>query len=195
MTVVRFGADLLLHSPVAPDDALLAELGALGTVRWVVGPNRLHHLFLTPWQALGAEVWGVPALERKRTDLAFSGVVGDGVPWPDELVAFPTTCIPSTDEAVFFHAPSRTLIVTDLVFNLAATTPLLTRAAMRMALGYPGVRCSMLERALTGRDAARRDLARILEWDFGRIVMAHGEVVAEAAQDALRRAYDWVGLR
>jgi len=191
---VRFGRDLMLHSPVAPDDALRHALAALGDVRWVVGPNRLHHLFLAPWVDLGAQAWGVPALVRKRLDMSFAGVVGPGMPWGERLAALPTTCIPFTDEAVFFHAPSRTLIVSDLVFNLAPSAPLLTRAAMSLARGYPGVCCSLFERVLMDRNAARSDIGAILDWDFDRIVMAHGETVTDDAHGALRRAYGWLGL-
>ena len=66
MTVVRSGSELVLHSPVAPDEALRAELAELGEVRRVIGPNRFHHLFLGDWQA---EIWGPPGLIQKRGDL------------------------------------------------------------------------------------------------------------------------------
>ncbi|MBA2320249.1 MAG: hypothetical protein H0V89_03750 [Deltaproteobacteria bacterium] len=192
MTVVRFGDDLLLHSPVAPDDALCHALADLGRVRWVVGPNRFHHLYLAPWMALGAEGWAVPSLHRKRTDLKFTGVVGRESPWPDDFRALPLTCIPFSDEAVFHHRPSGTLVVSDLVFNLTKEAPPLTRAMMWAAGGYPGVCCTRLERTVMRRDAARVDLAEILSWDFDRVVLAHGAVVEEDGREALRRAYAWL---
>lgn len=193
MTVVRFGDELLLHSPVAPDDALREALARLGRVRWVVGPNRFHHLYLGPWMALGAEGWAVAGLQRKRTDLAFTGTVGQQGPWPDAFDTHALSCIPFTDEAVFLHRPSRTLVVSDLLFNLTADAPWLTRTLMRAGGGYPGVCCSHLERVMMKRDAARTDLARILQWDFDRVVLAHGAVIAEGGRDALQQAYAWLG--
>jgi hypothetical protein len=194
MTVVRFGDDLLLHSPVAPDDGLRDALAHLGRVRWVVGPNRFHHLHLGPWMALGAEGWAVPSLHRKRGDLAFAGTVGRGASWPDAaLDTFALSCIPFTDEAVFLHRPSRTLVVSDLLFNLTADAPWSTRALMWAGGGYPGVCCTLVERVLMRRAAARSDLARILSWDFDRVVLAHGAVVEEGGHDALRQAYGWLG--
>ena len=195
MTVVRFGQELLLHSPVAPDDALRHELAGLGNVRWVVGPNKFHHLYLGPWMALGAAGWAVPGLCRKRTDLAFAGTVGQGTPWPDDFHTHALSCIPFTEEAVFLHRPSRTLVVSDLMFNLTADAPWSTRALMWAGGGYPGCRCSTLERVMMKRAAARADLERILEWDFDRVVLAHGAVVEEGGRDALRQAYAWLGLR
>lgn len=194
MTVVRFGRRLLLHSPVAPDPLLLASLADLGEVRWVVGPNRFHHLYLHHWIDLGAEAWAVPSLPAKRPDLRFAGIVGDGQPWARTLETHQMSCMPFADESVFFHAPSRTLVVTDLLFNIAATAPLITRSAMWMAGSYPGVRCSHLERVLFKRAEARRDLQRILGWDFDRIVLAHGDVVETGGHKALRNAYRWLGI-
>ena len=42
--------DLVLWSPTAPTDELCAEVEALGTVRYLVPPNALHHTFLGDWQ-------------------------------------------------------------------------------------------------------------------------------------------------
>jgi hypothetical protein len=192
MTVVRFGEELLLHSPVAPDDALRHALADLGRVRWVVGPNKFHHLHLGPWMGLGAEGWAVRGLHTKRRDLAFAGAVGDTNPWPDSFATHCLTCIPFTDEAVFLHRPSRTLVVSDLLFNLGPDTPALTKAAMWAGGAYPGVCCSTLERVMMHRAAARADLERILAWDFDRVVLAHGEIVEQDGRDALRAAYSWL---
>jgi hypothetical protein len=35
---------LWVHSPAQPTDDVCAELDALGAVRWIVVPNRFHHL-------------------------------------------------------------------------------------------------------------------------------------------------------
>lgn len=194
MTVVRLGEDLLLHSPVAADEALRAELEALGRVRWVIGPNRFHHLYLGDWIALGAEAWGVAGLHKKRPDLAFAGTIGQATPWPDALEALALDCIPVTGESVYLHRPSRTLIVSDLLFNLRPTAPWITRAAIAVSGGYPGVCCTALERLAMKRALAHEELSRVLAWDFDRVVLAHGAVVEEGGRDRLRHAYRWLGL-
>src|SRR6185369_5835835 len=46
MTVIRLAdGSLLLHSPVELDAGLRQELDAVGHVRYVVAPNRVHHLY------------------------------------------------------------------------------------------------------------------------------------------------------
>ena len=52
MTVVRLAdGSLWLHSPIAPDDGLCAELEALGKIRHLVSPNYLHYAHIATWQA------------------------------------------------------------------------------------------------------------------------------------------------
>ncbi len=194
MTVVRTGEDLVLHSPVAPDDALRHELADLGRVRWVIGPNKYHHLHLGPWMADGAEGWAVAGLQAKRKDLTFAGTIGGHAPWSHALDSHALACIPFSEESVFLHAPSRTRVVSDLVFNLEPDAPWSTRALMWAGGGYPGTCCSTLEKVMMKRAAARQDLRRILAWDFDRIVLAHGAVVEEGGKDALRQAYAWLGV-
>lgn len=52
MTVVRLAdGTLWVHSPVQPTPGLTAELSNLGVVRYVVAPNKSHHLFFcNSWQ-------------------------------------------------------------------------------------------------------------------------------------------------
>ena len=38
-------------SPVALTEELANELQAIGPVRYIVSPNKLHHLFLSEWRA------------------------------------------------------------------------------------------------------------------------------------------------
>src|SRR5215475_13478642 len=49
MTIVRIGGDLLLHSPVPLDSATRSALDSIGRVRWIVGPNRVHHFCLADY--------------------------------------------------------------------------------------------------------------------------------------------------
>ncbi|CAM2005524.1 hypothetical protein [Acanthopleuribacter pedis] len=191
MTVLQLDGGLL-YSPIDVDEQAVT---ALGKPRWVVAPNKLHHLFAGPWLERGLEGWAAPGLAEKRSDLNFVGTLDRGEhPFGDAVETLTLTCFPMTNEVVLFHRPSRTLVVTDFVFNFAPTAPWFTRFAMRGAGCYPGCRASHLERALMKRDVARRELATMLRWDFERIIPAHGEVVTGDARRALVDAYHWLGV-
>jgi hypothetical protein len=42
------------------------------------------------------------------------------------------------------------------------------------------------------RVAARMAAERILDWDFDRVIVAHGEVLERGGRDALRDALGWL---
>ena len=192
MTVLALEGGLLLHSPT---DADPEDLRSVGTPRWLLAPNKLHHLYVGPWLAEGVEGWCAPGLDEKRADLTFSGVVTEEVePFGEEVLLIPLSCFSLTNEVVLLHRPSRTLVVTDLVFNFGPKAPWMTRALMRCSGGYPGCRTTVLERFGMNRPAARTDLERLLKLDFDRLIPSHGEIVESGGKAALRSAFSWLGL-
>jgi hypothetical protein len=198
MTVVRMPDDrLLLHSPISASEELVREVQALGTVQYLVAPNKLHHLYVGEWQRVcpAAETYVAPGLETKRADLSITGVLTSEpeAGWKGELAQVLVGGFQFANEAVFFHRASATLIVTDLAFNFGANSPPLTRAFIRLAGSYGEVGPSLLERLLVrDRPAFRKSLEQILEWPFERVVVAHGDVSEAGGRAELIRGYSWV---
>lgn len=192
MTVLDLDGDLLLHSPIDLDPELLAPLGA---PRWLLAPNRLHHLYAGPWMTRGLESWAAPGLPERRPDLQFDHVVDEPCePFGDAIRLVPLRCFSLTNEVVLLHRPTRTLVVTDLVFHFTSEAPWLTRAALWCTGAYPGCRVSLIERIGMKRAIAREEIASLLELDFDRLIPSHGAIVESGGKDALRQAYRWLGL-
>ncbi|MEM1023738.1 MAG: hypothetical protein AAGD10_08740 [Myxococcota bacterium] len=193
MTILNLDGQLLVHSPIDVDPSSVAHLGE---PRWVIAPNKLHHLFVAPWVEAGLEGWAAPGLPEKRADVDFHGVFdADGKsPFGPDVDVLPMRCMPAVNEVVLFHRPSRTLILSDLLFNFPPTAPWATRAFMRLFGAHPGCRASHLERLTMKRDIARAELGRILEWDFERVILAHGDILESGGPHALRAAYHWLDL-
>lgn len=194
MCAFRFeDQSVLLHSPVRKEKTLADEVTAFGNVQWAVAPNAFHHLFVQEWATEGVELWGGEKVQEKRSDVTFKHTLGASEPtWPAELEVHVLASIPFSGESVWFHAPSKTLVVTDLVFHLTRDFPAITRAMLWMSGGYPKVKCTHLERVMMDREKGREDLERILDWDFERLVMAHGEIVEKGGKEALAKAYRWL---
>ncbi len=198
MTVMRLAdGSLLLHSPVALDAQLRAALDALGTVRFVVAPNRFHHLYAG--EALRAypqaRLWVAPGVDTKRPDLKFVAVLTDDAPaeWSAEVAQTFFRGRPFENEVTFFHRPSRTLILCDLAFNFGPRTPALTRLVTTLVGGYGRFGPSRIDPLFVrDRAAARQSLERILSWDFDRVIVAHGDVVESGGHAALRAGYAWL---
>ncbi len=193
MTLLELEGGLLVHSPIA---MTLEDITPLGSPKWVLAPNLMHHLYLGPWLQAGLEAYACPGLSQKRPDLDFRGEITTGKnPFGEELKLLPLSCFGLTNEVVVLHRPSRTLVVTDLVFNIPKTAPWLSRVAMRCLCGYPGCKTTLFERVGMQRDVARRELSTILSWDFDRVLMAHGEVVERDGKEALAQAFNWLFKR
>lgn len=198
MTVVRLaGGDLLLHSPVKLDEATKEVLDPLGPVRWVVAPSKVHHLFVADYAKAypTAKLCAAPGLPEKRPGLPFHHVLDAsfGDPWRGQLRTQLFEGAPLLNEVVFLHAASRTLVLTDLAFNVAEGGRNRARI-FHWLVGATGrfgphrlVRLGIRDRA-----AAARSLDRILEWDFDRIVVSHGDVLESGGHARLEEAFAWL---
>lgn len=198
MTVVKLpNEELLLHSPIQPTAELLEEVRALGRVAAVVAPNRFHHLFAGAWLGAcpGASLFVAPGLETKRPDLPVAGLLSDTPEpmWKGAVEQVVLRGIPLTNEVVFFHAASRTLIATDLAFHIGPDRPALTRLAFRASGAYGHLAPTLLERLLVrDRTTFRASLQRILDWPFDRVIVAHGTVLETGGRRELARGYSWL---
>ena len=80
MAVARLhDGDVWVWSPVALDDALVDSVEAIGPVRHIVSPNKIHHLFLGEWVERwpDARLYAPPGLARKKPELKFDVELGD----------------------------------------------------------------------------------------------------------------------
>ncbi|MGH7154443.1 MAG: DUF4336 domain-containing protein [Acetobacteraceae bacterium] len=51
MTIIRLdGSGLFVHSPTRLTPALTSAVDAIGTVRWIIGPNRLRYFWIPDWR-------------------------------------------------------------------------------------------------------------------------------------------------
>lgn len=193
MTVVRLAdGTLWLHSPVQLDDALRRALDTLGPVRHLLAPNRFHHLFLQEYVTTypGARLYAAPGLPGKRRDLHFDTVLTAPVPeWQADLEQLWVQGAPLLNEVVFLHRASRTLILTDLAFNVGPRSPFGLRLWARLNRAYGRLQPTLAVRLVVrDRMQMRSCLDRILDWEFERIVVSHGEVVTQNAKPAFSRA-------
>ena len=197
MTVVPLpNGDLVVHSPVALTEERRREVDALGRVAHVVAPNAFHHLFAAEWAAAypDATVHAPVQLEKKRPDLRIDRLLSDAPP-PEWAGALEPLALNGTmlHETVLVHTPSRTLISSDLVENQQTVDHFPTRLYLQLSGAYRRVAWpGPLRIAYRDKKAARRSIDELLERDFDRAVVAHGDVIDAGAKDAIRAALEWV---
>ena len=203
MTVVQIGAGLWIHSPIRPTEDLLDRLAALGEVRWLVAPNTIHYVSVHAWAARfpHAEVHAAEgcAARAARYSIPFPPhrVLGPKPPaaWAEALAQFPVAGHPFLHETVFFHRPSRTAILTDLIENFeAAKLPLWMRPIARLSgvLAPRGRAPIDLRLSFRDRDAAAHAISALIACAPEKVILAHGAWITANGTAELKRAFAWL---
>ena len=195
-TVVRLGdGSLWLHSPGPDTGAAYRALIREGEVRHLVAPNAFHYLYLEQASRLfpQALLWGPGAVARKRPRLTLQRLSDEPPPaWDTDLDLQALKGLVSQEYA-FYHRPSRSLILTDLLFHLFPEG-----ALSRLLLGLGGVSGQLTGSGLVSRiwlrdrRALHQSLKAVAAWDFQRILMSHGRIVEVDARQRFNQALDWI---
>jgi hypothetical protein len=179
------------------DAGLKEKLDALGPVRAIVAPSKAHYLSVPPYIGAypDAVFYAAPGLGDKRRDLVAGRILGDDPPpaWAGQIGQHLFRGVPALNEVVFLHRASRTLLLTDLVFNVPASEA--HRARLFYALVGAVDRFGphrVVRLAFRDKQAARRSTVAILGWDFDRVVVSHGDVLETGGHDKFRAAFAWL---
>lgn len=197
MTVVRLrSGGLFVHSPIPLGEAMREAVDAIGPVVAIVAPSLFHHLYVGEWVRAypSASVSGCPGIERKRSDVRFARILGNepADEWVGELDQVLFDALPMLNEVVFHHRPTKTIISSDLVFNLASHASAMTRT-VAFLIGHRKPGPTWLERWMVkDRPAAREQIGRMIAWDAERIVLAHGDPIAASGSSVVRDGYAWL---
>ena len=194
MTVVRLpGGSLWVHSPIAATGPLRAELDALGPVAHVVAPSLFHHLHAGDMAKAypGAMVHAPAALKKKRPDLEIDAELSGAAhpEWKDALSPLAIEGC-ALGETVFLHAGSKSVISSDLTENFSTSPHWPTRLYLKAGgvYGKPGW-SRLLHFVYRDKKAARRSIDALLERDFDRAVIAHGDPLTSGAKEAVRQTF------
>lgn len=190
------GGRVALHSPLQLDDETARSIDALGEVAVIVAPSRRHWLFAAaakeryPRAALAV----APSVAEK-----IGRAVDEVLPASGSMVSAPELAVrrvdgaASADEHVIFHAASRSLLVSDLVFNVHEGGNVGMRVVFRAVGAWGRLAQSRAWRLMVDdRAAAGRSVEDVLAWDLERVVVGHGEVVQDDARERLATALAWM---
>ncbi len=201
MTVIKLkNGDLFIHSPIAPDEELIKQVQALGRVKFLVSPNKIHHLYIGDWQKLfgQAKMYASPGLRKKRADLEFDADLQDKpeLGWAQEIDQLIFDGSRVLREVVFFHHQSKTLILTDLIENFdpdwfGGWKNIMARLAGIVA---PDGRAPIDYRLsfFGHKRQARKSVERMKLWQPENIIIAHGACYKDNGMAEMTRAFRWV---
>jgi len=190
MTVIRLKNNLLfLHSPVEYSPELGQELQQLGEVRYLISPNRFHDLYIETWQqtypkAIHYSLHKKFGLHKNLDEIAAADDI------VDDIIVLPVQGIPKVEEYVFFHQTSRSLILTDLAFNISRDISAWSKFFFSLNGALDRFGPSRLMRSMI-KDPLKfhYSLQQILQWDFQRIVLSHGNIIETNAKTVFTKGF------
>ncbi|MGK7891098.1 MAG: DUF4336 domain-containing protein [Leptolyngbyaceae cyanobacterium] len=202
MTVIRLeNSELVVISPIKANDAIVSQLAEIGVVRHIIAPNLYHYLFAADFKSLypDATFWAAPGLDTKKPELSIdktiegnTGKLLSGL----EFIFFNgfrvlgLNGVDSLNECVFFHASSRTLILTDVAFHFDESFPTITQFATKLLGGYKRLEPSVLEWIATDKELVKKSVEKVLTWDFKRVIVAQGSIVEQNGKEKFKQGYE-----
>lgn len=200
MAVIRLASGaLFIWSPVALTNALKTEIDALGPVRFIVTPTRLHDRFLAEWRGAysAAKLYAAPGSRERSGQIAFDADQTDAPPseWAGEIDQVPFKGNAIAVEIVFFHRKSKTALFCDLIQHFEPGWFKGWRAIVAKLDGLTAAQPQVPQKfrvAFNNRKAARASLAQILSWPVERVVMAHAPIVERNGRAFIESAFRWL---
>ncbi|MEM7556358.1 MAG: DUF4336 domain-containing protein [Cyanobacteria bacterium P01_A01_bin.84] len=204
MTLIRLRNDeIVVISPINLDDITINQINNIGNVTNIIAPNLFHYTFINNCKNLypHAKLWAVPGLKAKQPEILVDETINieennlfNEIEYIliDGFQVFLGTEISLVNECVFFHPDSKSLILTDTAFNFDDSFPLITQFTARIIGSYNQLRPSYLEKLATkDKQLVQKSVTKILNWDFHRVIVAHGTIVEKDAKKQLKEGYEW----
>lgn len=203
MTVMTLrSGEVVIHNAIRLHEKDYQTLERLGPIAYIVVPNTFHsseaHFYKTRFPSAKLLVSpGALTSMKKRT-------VVDGVlpsDWPPglkseiECIEFSGTRI--LNEVLFFQKDSRTLVVTDLVFNMRIETKGAEKLLFKLNKIDHRFGPSRIFRLVFVNDkkAVEQSLRKVLAWDFDRVIMNHGEILETGGREALIEGFNELNFK
>ena len=199
LTIARLHDDSLwVYAPFAISDEDEAAIREQGDVAHVVAPNNFHFKEIGEFTRRfpAAQLWVVPALATKLDELPHLPLHSLPPAWARDFDGVLFDAALGYQEWILCHSATKTLILTDIILNVPRPDNPLGRVMGAILDEGRGCKSSRLVKAaiLGGRDLkrARKQVDEILRWNFRRVIMAHGTIIARDGKRVLRRALRWI---
>lgn len=179
---------LVIHStaPFSPQD--VAAIRGFGEPAWLLDATRMHDTFARearlalptiPYLAPGS-LKGIPTVP----------LLPPPFDWKGEIEVLKIDGLRKIDEHVLFHRASRTLVLGDVLFHFSPETRGWPRFFVRHLMRLPrliGI-SAFFRLMIRDKEAFRRSISRVLDWDFERMIVAHRAVIETDGRRYLRDA-------
>ncbi|KAJ3732564.1 hypothetical protein DFJ43DRAFT_1073185 [Lentinula guzmanii] len=185
------------------DSETKVKLDELGPVKYIIGADAVHHLFLSDFKKAYPEAKVVApkaAIERVADKgLKFDGAWGsdpEGTQYGfEEDIQHCYFSGFANKDVAFFHPASKSMIQADLLFNLPPTEQY-SKSKSSGRLPFVGnfgpfswFHSKFASAMGEDNEQMKRHVKIVASWDFERMIPCHGDVIEDRAKDAWKAAY------
>lgn len=164
----------------------------------IVAPN-LFHCAGVPNAAKAypaAKIWGVQGTKLAKPDISWTDeLTTKNWKYQKELAVVCMGGMPKVNEAVFIHHETKSLIVTDLCFNMLDRTGFGAWLILSLFGTYNKFAVSkFMLKFLKDRNEFQKSLDELFSYDFENVVVSHGNNIHGNGKQVLRQALQSRGL-
>ena len=189
MTILKTQSGLLLYSPVALNAENVAAIRALGTVKDIVAPNLMHHMYLRSCAAAfpDANCWVPQGLLEKIGSVDGAQVITPDIVFGnDSGIKKFTLTGHRIQETIIFHETSRTLLTADLLYNYQSEQYPAEKLFFWMIGNYGRPNVAFYHRfSVKDKSSIRSMINTLISWPINRIIMSHGRIIESADAGAI----------
>ncbi|NOX92258.1 MAG: hypothetical protein GXP18_07360 [Gammaproteobacteria bacterium] len=187
---------LMIISPGPFKQKMIQEIIAKYSTVYCVAPNAFHHKYLKNFNDLFPEIdiYGPLALTKKQPWLSGKILNLDSLAekLKGQILLFPILGNSLLNETVFYCHRSKSLIVTDLFFNMRNPMPLgrkwiLSLVGAKNKIGQS----KLIKKSIKDKEAYVRSVKPLHKLDCQRIIVGHGHIVEEPAE--IKKALEVIG--
>jgi hypothetical protein len=188
---------LVIHStaPFTPQDA--AAIRHFGKPSWLVEATLMHDTFALEARGAFPELpYLVPSDLARINGVPILALDPPPADWANEIEVLRIEGLRKINEHAFLHRASRTLVLADLMFHFPAGAGRWPRFFAKRIMRLPrlGGISAFFRLMIRDPEAFASSMKTILEWDFGQIVVGHGEPIQDNAKSMFAQALRDRGL-
>lgn len=182
MVILEKEGQLMLQSPFIPQPEILEQIQQLGEVTAIVVPTIFHDTFLQEVIQTfpKANYYTVAGAEKHLRDQVSNHPIhalADSH-WNDILTPLPLAGMPKVNECLFYHQPSKSLLVSDLFFNIENLDgSWLNLFARMMGFADSPSPSRLFKAMIKDKVAFSNSLEEIAQLDFDQILTSHFNTV------------------
>lgn len=191
--IVKNNNELTLISPGPFHEAVFNQIHTLGEVKQIIAPNCFHHAYInTALRHFPQAQLYMPYTLNKKYPGKFLAEHENLLEKAQisNLLLKQVSGHKVLSETVFFEPSSKTLILTDLIFNIEKTKNVISNIFFSLLTlkGKPKL-SPLIKFTVKDKAVFFDDLREILNLDFETVVMAHGTPISSEAKATLQSAW------